>query len=170
MPKDLYQSKKIVASLGMNYEKIDVSERNFMLFWKEHKDDTKCMHCGRSRYVKVVNADGPSVITKVVVKQLRYITITPRLKRLYLSEEIAKQMRWHKEGKLDSKDPDIMSHLADSEAWEALDHFDPKFARDPRSVPLACRRMVSNLIVRPAVYILVGYFSLCLTIYHPTNV
>jgi hypothetical protein len=24
MPKDLYQSKKIVASLGMNYEKIDV--------------------------------------------------------------------------------------------------------------------------------------------------
>jgi hypothetical protein len=24
MPKDLYQSKKIVANLGMNYEKIDV--------------------------------------------------------------------------------------------------------------------------------------------------
>jgi hypothetical protein len=26
MPKDLYQSKKIVANLGMNYEKIDVCE------------------------------------------------------------------------------------------------------------------------------------------------
>jgi hypothetical protein len=28
MPKELYHSKKIVASLGMNYEKIDVCERN----------------------------------------------------------------------------------------------------------------------------------------------
>jgi hypothetical protein len=32
MPKDLYQSKKIAASLGMNHEKIDVCEKNFMLF------------------------------------------------------------------------------------------------------------------------------------------
>jgi hypothetical protein len=32
MPKDLYQLKKIVASLGMNYEKIDVREKNCMLF------------------------------------------------------------------------------------------------------------------------------------------
>jgi hypothetical protein len=118
----------------MNYEKIDVCERNCMLFWKEHKDDTKCMHCGRSRYVKVVNEDGASVTTKVVVKQLRYMPITLRLKRLYLSKEIAKQMRWHKEGKHDSEDPDILSHPADSEAWEALDRFDPEFVRDPRSV------------------------------------
>jgi hypothetical protein len=58
MPKDLYQSKKIVASLGMNYEKIDVCERNCMLFWKEYKDDIECMHYGWSRYMKVVNKDG----------------------------------------------------------------------------------------------------------------
>jgi hypothetical protein len=32
MSKDLYQSKKIVAGLGMNYEKIDVCERNCILF------------------------------------------------------------------------------------------------------------------------------------------
>jgi hypothetical protein len=29
-----------------------------------------------------------------------------------------------------------MSHPTDSEAWQALDCFDPKFARDPRSVHL----------------------------------
>jgi hypothetical protein len=74
----------------MNYEKIDVCEKNCMLFWKEHKDDTEYMHCDRSRYVKVVNEDGTSVTTKVVVKQLRYMAITPRLKRLYLSEETTK--------------------------------------------------------------------------------
>jgi hypothetical protein len=32
MSKDLYQSKNIVAGLSMNYEKIDVCERNCMLF------------------------------------------------------------------------------------------------------------------------------------------
>jgi hypothetical protein len=60
-----------------------------MLFWKEHKDNTESMHCGRSRYVKVINEDGASVTTKVVVKQLRYIPIEPRLKRLFLCREMA---------------------------------------------------------------------------------
>jgi hypothetical protein len=32
MLKDLYQSKKIVAGLGMNYEKIDVCKKNCILF------------------------------------------------------------------------------------------------------------------------------------------
>jgi DNA-directed RNA polymerase subunit RPC12/RpoP len=93
MPKDLYQSKKIVFDLGMHYKKIDVCEKNCMLFWKEHKDDIRCMHCGRSRYVKVRNEAGVSVTTKVATKQLRYILIAPRLKWLFLSEETTKQMR-----------------------------------------------------------------------------
>jgi hypothetical protein len=90
MSKYLYQSKKIVAGLGINYEKIDMCEKNCMLFWKEHTNDIKCMHCGRSRYVKVVNEDGASVTTKVVLKQLCYMPVTLRLKRLYLCQEIAK--------------------------------------------------------------------------------
>jgi hypothetical protein len=32
MPKDLYLSKKIIAGLKMDYEKIDASEKNCMLF------------------------------------------------------------------------------------------------------------------------------------------
>jgi hypothetical protein len=32
MPKVLYQSKKIVSGLEMNYEKIDACEKNCMLF------------------------------------------------------------------------------------------------------------------------------------------
>jgi hypothetical protein len=132
MLKDLYQSKKIIVGLGMNYEKADVCERNCKLFWNEHKDDTKCMHCSRSKYMKVINEDGASVTTNVVVKQLCYMPITLRLKQLYISEEIAKHMRWHKEGKRDNEDHDIVSHPADSEAWEALDCFDPEFGWDPR--------------------------------------
>jgi hypothetical protein len=64
------------------------------------------------------------------------VSITPRLKQLYLSEESVKQMRWHKEGKRDSEDPDIMLHPPDIQAWRAVNHFDPEFARDPRSVCL----------------------------------
>jgi hypothetical protein len=76
-----------------------------------------------------------------MVKQHRYMPIMARLKRLYLSEETAKQMRWHKEGKCDSEDPDIMSHHADTEA---------------------CQRMVFNLTARPAVRMLAGQFLSCL--------
>jgi hypothetical protein len=111
-------------------------QKNCMLFWKEHTDNTKCMHYGRSRYVKVTNEDGANVTTKVVVKQLHYIPITPRLKRLFLCEEMVQQMRWHKEGIRDSEVLDIMSHPANVEAWHALNCFDPEFARDPRSVCL----------------------------------
>jgi hypothetical protein len=80
MPKELNQSKKIMAGLKTDYEKIDACEKNYMLFWKEHKDDTECMYCDRSRYMKVINEDGASVITKVVAKLFHYIPTTPRLK------------------------------------------------------------------------------------------
>jgi hypothetical protein len=49
----------------MNNEKIDACEKNYMSFRKEHKDNTEYMHCGRSRYMNVINEDGTSVTTKV---------------------------------------------------------------------------------------------------------
>jgi hypothetical protein len=136
IPKDLYRYKKIASGFKMNYEKIDACEKYCMLFYKEHKDDTECMHYGRFTYVNVINKDGTLVITKVMVKQFRYIPITIRLKRLFLCEEMVQRMRSHKKGMHDSEDAYIMSHLADVEAWHALDHFDSEFARDPRSVSL----------------------------------
>jgi hypothetical protein len=120
MSKDLYQSKKIVVGLSMEYEKNDVCEKNCILFWKEHRDASECIHCGRSRYVKARNENGDSVTTKVVIKQLCYMPITPRLKWLFLSEETTKQKRWHKEGKCEIEDPDIMSHPVDSELGRLL--------------------------------------------------
>jgi hypothetical protein len=45
-------------------------------------------------------------------------------------------MRWHKEGKRDSEDSDIMSHPTDGEAWQTLVCFDLEFAREPMSVRL----------------------------------
>jgi hypothetical protein len=70
MPKDMYQSKKLLSSLGMEYKKIDACEDNCILFYKEHKDETKCLKCGKSRFVEVVNEDSEKVMTKVAHKQL----------------------------------------------------------------------------------------------------
>jgi hypothetical protein len=134
----IYQSKKIVISLCMNYEKVDMCEKNSMLFWKEHKDDIEYMHYGRFRYMKVVNEHEAFVTIKIVVKQLHYMPITLRFIRLYISEETQKQMRRHKEVKCDSEDLDIISYHVNSEVWEALDRFDTKFAGDQVVSTLTC--------------------------------
>jgi hypothetical protein len=68
MPKDMYQSKKLLEGLGMEYEKIDVCWDNCMLFWKEHDSEHKCLKCGKSRYVELVNEEGEKVVTKVAHK------------------------------------------------------------------------------------------------------
>jgi hypothetical protein len=39
MPKYMYQSKKLLEGLSMEYEKIDVCLDNRMLYWKEHGRD-----------------------------------------------------------------------------------------------------------------------------------
>jgi hypothetical protein len=44
MPKDMYQSTKLLSALGMEYEKIDVCKDNCMIFYKEHKNEKKCLN------------------------------------------------------------------------------------------------------------------------------
>jgi hypothetical protein len=43
VPRDMYQSKKLISDLGMDYEKIDVCQDNCMLFWKDHINEKKCL-------------------------------------------------------------------------------------------------------------------------------
>jgi hypothetical protein len=75
MLKDMYQSKKLLSALGMEYEKIVVYKDNCMIFYKEHKDETKCLKCGKSRFVEVINEDGEKVMMKTAHKQLHYMLL-----------------------------------------------------------------------------------------------
>jgi hypothetical protein len=68
----------------MEYENIDVCKDNYMYFYKEHKNETKCLKCGKSRFVDVINEDGEKVTIEVAHKQLCYIPLTPRMKQLFL--------------------------------------------------------------------------------------
>jgi hypothetical protein len=44
MLKDLYQSKKIVVDLGMNYEKIDVCKRTACCFERSTRKVSECIN------------------------------------------------------------------------------------------------------------------------------
>jgi hypothetical protein len=132
MLKDMYESKKLLSALDMEYKKIDACKDNCMLFYKEHKDKTKCLKYGKSRFIEIVNEDGEKVMTKVAHKQLRYMHLTPWMKRLFLSKKTARHMRWYKEGVRENDQ--VIVHPSDSEAWKALNGFDADFTRDARNV------------------------------------
>jgi hypothetical protein len=99
VPKDIYRSKKLLKALGMPYEKIDICPSNCMIYWCDRAKLEKCLKCGLSRYIEVVNEEGEKVTTKRAHKQLRWMRLTPRLKRLFLASRIASRMRWRKNRK-----------------------------------------------------------------------
>jgi hypothetical protein len=132
MLKDMYQSKKLLSALGMEYEKIDMCKDNYMIFYKEHKNETKCLKCGKPRFVEVTNEDGEKVTIKTAHKQLCYMSLMSRIKQMFISKKTARHMRWHKEGVRENDQ--VMVQPSDSEAWKPLDDFDPDFTRDAWNV------------------------------------
>jgi ferredoxin-like protein FixX len=134
VPKDMYQSKKMMSALSLKYEKIDVCPDNCMLFWKEHANEKKCLECGQSRFIEVVTQDGEKMTIEVTQKQLHYFPITPRLKRLFISKKIVRHMRWHKEGIYENNG--VVGHPSDGVAWKVLNRFDANFVSDARNVRL----------------------------------
>ncbi|KAL0356120.1 UNVERIFIED_CONTAM: hypothetical protein Sradi_4058900 [Sesamum radiatum] len=64
---------------------------------------------------------------------LRYLSITPRLQRLYASQVTAEQMMWHVNHEIEEGS---ISHPSDAEAWRHFDRTHPDFAAEPRNVRL----------------------------------
>jgi hypothetical protein len=102
------------------------------------------------------------VTTEVAHKQLRYFSITPRLKRLFISKRTARHMRWHKEGIRENDG--VMGHPSDGEAWKVLDRFDADFASDARNVYFGLATDGFDPFSTNSTP--VGLFLLCRTTYH----
>ena len=120
LPPNLYQSDKILRALKMPYEKIHACEKGCVLFRLQHADLNYCPICKSSRYVVVDNGMGEKTQTKIPVNVLRYMPIVPRLQRIFMVEETAIQMTWHKMVKRTEFDADgnmMMVHTLDAEAW-----------------------------------------------------
>jgi hypothetical protein len=71
-------------------------------------------------------------VTKVAHKQLRYMPLIPRVKRLFLSRKTPMHIRWQKD--CTDRQDGLMVHPSDGDAWKTLDNFDPDFASDARNV------------------------------------
>ena len=99
IPENHYQAKKIIATLGFSYEKIDACPNDCVLYRKEHAKLDACPICKLSRWemeksTAVVGVPYPNPrrkkTKKVAAKILRYFPITKRLQTLFISKDIAK--------------------------------------------------------------------------------
>ena len=110
-----------------------------MLYWKENSNLDACPHCEVSRWkppespIANKTQASSSKSKKKASKVLHWFPLKPRLQRLFLSSELAINMKWHATGQ---KNDWVIRHPADSEAWKVFDDKYVEFAFDPRNVRL----------------------------------
>ncbi|KAL0454699.1 UNVERIFIED_CONTAM: hypothetical protein Slati_0809100 [Sesamum latifolium] len=99
------------------------------------KIDFTMYACCRAAFVerykpaRVRNPNGK----KTTYAVLRYLPITPRLQRLYVSKTTAKQMTWHTTHQTEERS---MVHPSDAEAWKHFDRTHLDFTAELRNVRL----------------------------------
>ncbi|XP_040361932.1 uncharacterized protein LOC121049286 [Rosa chinensis] len=131
VPASLYEAKKSLSALGMEYHKIHACPNDCVLYRQQHADAIICPTCGASRWKL-----GKDKTEKVGIpaKVLWYFPPIPRFKRFYQSAITAKNLTWHDYGR---KKDGMMQHPADSPTWDLVDKKWPEFGSEPRNLRLA---------------------------------
>lgn len=110
LPNSIYEVQKIIKDLGLDYVKIDACVNNCILYKKEYAGLEQCPKCGEKRWIVKKGEDiGDEVAStklnkrnkRIPRKILRYFPIIPRLQRLFMTKQIAEDMRWHKTKRID---------------------------------------------------------------------
>ncbi|KAI3448745.1 hypothetical protein Pfo_005410 [Paulownia fortunei] len=122
IPSSHYEAKKMLRELGLGYESIHAGKNDYILFWGEHKGKDTCPHVNKK---------------KIPQKILRYFSLKPRLERLFLSKHTARDMRWHKEKRVEIDG--VLRHPTDAEAWKEFEKLHEIFTDDPRNVRLGLK-------------------------------
>jgi hypothetical protein len=135
LPKSMYESQKLLRALKMLYDKIHACPNGCVLFRKEYAEEKYCPKCKSSRFLEVDSGDGNKRQLDIPVTILRHLPAIPRIQRLYMTEESAKQMTWHKKGK--RYNPHKMVHASDGEAWTYFDSIHRDKASEARNVRIA---------------------------------
>jgi hypothetical protein len=139
----MYEAQKLLCALKMTYEQIHACPKGCVLFRKEHTEAKYCPKCKSSRFMEVDSGDGQMRQLDIPVTILRHLLFIPRIQRLYMTEESAKQMTWHKKGK--RYNPDKMVHASDGQAWTHFDAIHHEKAKEARNVRVALARWVQSL-------------------------
>ncbi|XP_074378202.1 uncharacterized protein LOC141719728 [Apium graveolens] len=132
IPSSFNEAKKTLYALGMGYEKIHACPNNCLLYRRQiDEDETTCHICKASRWK--LNKKGEEQ-KGVPAKVLWYFPLIPRIRNLFNTPQIAKDMTWHEtEREQDGK----LRHLADSQTWKNVDQEWPDFASESRNLRLA---------------------------------
>nr|XP_043630239.1 uncharacterized protein LOC122601551 [Erigeron canadensis] len=111
IPISIYEAKKFLKGITLDYEKIHACENDCVLFWNEHKDISICPTCGTSRWKKNTK-DVPR-------KVMWYFPPVPRFRRMFSSPKVAEDLIWHAQGRVnDGK----LAHPRDSPSWKLVDN------------------------------------------------
>ena len=132
LPLSMYEAKKTLNALGMEYEKIHACPNDCILYRNELKDASSCLTRGTSRWK--TNRIRTKKRKGVPAKVMWYFPSVPRFRRMFQSSKITKRLIWHaKERDFDGK----MCNPLDSPSWKLVDHRWPEFSTEPRNLRLA---------------------------------
>lgn len=137
MPRDnvllrsVYLVRKFLKTFDLGYEKIHACVNDCCLFRKENEAMDCCPKCGSLRWK--VDRRSNKIKKGVPAKVLRYFPVIPRFRRMFRSEKLAEDLRWHFTHK--SQDGK-MCHPVDSLAWDLIDKKWPLFSNYPRNLRL----------------------------------
>ena len=134
LPRNFYEAKKLVKSIGIGYQSIHACENDCMLYRKNDARLDSCPKCKVSRWKSIRKSLDRKRTYKVPRKVLCYFPIKKCLQRLFLSSNTASLTRWHDE---DRKKDGLLRHPADSPLWKDFDEKHKEFAKDSRNIRLA---------------------------------
>ena len=99
-----------------------------MIYWKQDAELVASKFCGSERFKSDFGGRRHSPVVK-----MHYMSLIPRLQRLYTSKRSAEHMTWHKNH---VQQDDCVSHPSETEAWNHFDRIQPSFAAEARNVRL----------------------------------
>ncbi|RVW76434.1 hypothetical protein CK203_056883 [Vitis vinifera] len=131
MPLSMYEAKKTLNTLRMEYKKIHACLNDCILYRNELNDASSCLTCGMSRWK--VNKAGPRNTKRILAKVLWYLPPIPRFKRMFQSPKIVKDLKWHAKGR---ENNGKLRHPVDSPTWQLVNQMWPEFISDCRNLRL----------------------------------
>ncbi|XP_075481115.1 uncharacterized protein LOC142521824 [Primulina tabacum] len=127
----LYDAKRSLCTLGMNYMKIHACPNDCILYRKEYANLISCPTCGISMWKF---GQKNTVREGVSAKVLWYFPPIPRFQRMFRNKEISKDLTWHADKRLRDG---YLRHPVDAPSWKLVDRKWPGFDNELRNLRLA---------------------------------
>ena len=90
MPTSIYEAKKTLCALGMQYEKIHACPNDCILYRNANKDVDVCPNCSESRWKIPKGSNNPKV--GMPTKVVWYFPLIPGFRRMYGTRQILKDL------------------------------------------------------------------------------